>query len=111
MSVVPDHIHLIMDVPPTMSVSEPFRLLGGCSSHELFKEKPKFRKTKKYLWSIGKFHRTVRDADLETTMCKKSGSNSSDLPIRVFPNGKPRTLVWGGCHNMDQGELFLACFW
>jgi Transposase and inactivated derivatives len=40
MSVVPDHIHLIMDVPPTMSVSEPFRLLNGCSSYELFKENP-----------------------------------------------------------------------
>jgi len=38
MSVVPDHTHLIMDVPPTMSVSEAFRLLKGCSSHELFKE-------------------------------------------------------------------------
>ena len=81
MSVMPDHIHLIMDVPPTMSVSEPFRLLRGCSSYELFKEKPNFRKTKKYLWSPGKFHRTVGDADLETTMCKKSGSNPSDLPI------------------------------
>jgi len=69
MSVLPDHIHLIVDVPPTMSVSEPFRLLKGCSSHELFKEKPNFRKrySRGHFWSPGKFYRTVGDADLETT--------------------------------------------
>ena len=65
-SVMPDHPRLIIDILPTMSISEPFRLLKDCSSHELFKEKPNFRKTKKYLWSLGKFYGTVGDADLET---------------------------------------------
>ena len=92
---MPDHIHLIVDVPPTMSVSEPFHLLKGCSSHELFKKKPNFRKrySRDHLWSPGKFYRTVGDADLETPRCQKSRSNSSDLSVRVFPNGKPRTSV------------------
>jgi putative transposase len=69
MSRMPDHLHLILDVPPTMSVSEAFRLLKGCSSHELFKEKPNFRKRypRGHFWSSGKFYRTVGDADLETT--------------------------------------------
>ena len=43
MVVMPDHVHLIADAPPTMSISQAFHLLKGASSHELFKQKPKFR--------------------------------------------------------------------
>jgi putative transposase len=66
---MPDHIHVVVGIPPTMSVSDAFRLLKGCSSHELFKEKPNFRKRypRGHFWSPGKFYRTVGDADLETT--------------------------------------------
>jgi putative transposase len=101
MSIMPDHTHLIADIPLTISVSEALRLLKGCSFHELFKEKQNFRKRypKGHFWSPGKFYRTVGDTDIETTRCQKSRSSSSDLPIPVFPNWKPRTLVWGGCHS------------
>ena len=43
MAVMPDHIHLVVEIPPTMSISQAFHLLKGASSHELFKQKPKFR--------------------------------------------------------------------
>jgi putative transposase len=68
-SVMPDHVHLIAGIPPTMSVSDALRLLKGASSHELFRKKPNFRKRypKGHLWSPGKFYRSVGDADLETT--------------------------------------------
>ena len=67
MAVMPDHIHLIADVPPTMSISQAFHLLKGASSHELFKRQPKFRLRypRGHFWSPGKFYRTVGDADAE----------------------------------------------
>jgi len=91
LSVMPDHIHVIADISPTMSVSEALRLLKGGSSYELFKEKPNFRKRypRGHLWSQGKFYRTVGDTDIETTRCQKSRCSSSDHLIQVFPNGSP----------------------
>jgi putative transposase len=69
-SVMPDHIHMVVSIPPTMSISKAFHLLKGASAHALFKEKPNFRKrySKGHLWSPGKFYRSVGDADLETVV-------------------------------------------
>jgi putative transposase len=68
LSVMPDHIHTLVGIPPTMSVSKALHLLKGASSHELFKRKPNFRKRypKGHFWSPGKFYRSVGDANLET---------------------------------------------
>ena len=70
MAVMSDHIHLVVEIPPTMSISQAFHLLKGASSHELFKQKPKFRLRypRGHFWSPGKFYRTVGDADAETTI-------------------------------------------
>jgi len=70
MAVMPDHIHLVVEVPPTMSISQAFHLLKGASSYELFKRQPKFRLRypRGHFWSPGKFYRTVGDADAETTI-------------------------------------------
>ena len=37
LSVMPDHIHAVVELPTTMSVSQAFHLLKGASSHELLK--------------------------------------------------------------------------
>jgi putative transposase len=68
LSVMPDHVHVIVSIPPTLCVSKAFNLLKGASSHELFERQPKFRLRylKGHLWSPGKFYRSVGDADLET---------------------------------------------
>jgi len=68
LSVMPDHIHTLVGIPPTMSVSKALHLLKGASAHELFKRKPNFRKRYPggHFWSPGKFYRSVGDADLET---------------------------------------------
>jgi len=70
MAVMPDHIHLIADMSPTMSISQAFHLLNGASSRELFKRQPKFRLRypRGHFWSPGKFYRTVGDADAETAI-------------------------------------------
>ena len=69
LSVMPDHVHLIVSIPPTMSLSKAFQLLKGASSYELFRREPKFRLRypKGHFWSTGKFYRSVGDVDLETT--------------------------------------------
>lgn len=68
--VMSDHLHMIVEIPPTMSISSAFHLLKGASSHELFKQKPKFRLRypRGHLWSPGKFYRTVGDVDAATTI-------------------------------------------
>ena len=70
LSVMSDHIHAVVEIPPTMSVSQAFHLLKGASSRELFKQKPYFRKRypRGHFWSPGKFYRSVGDADTETVM-------------------------------------------
>ena len=70
LSVMPDHIHTVVGIPPTMSVSKALQLLKGTSSRELFKRKPNFRKRypKGHLWSPGKFYRSVGDTDAETAI-------------------------------------------
>jgi putative transposase len=42
LSVMPDHIHTFVQLPPTMSVSKALQLLKGASSYELFRQRPFF---------------------------------------------------------------------
>ncbi|MDI6902711.1 MAG: IS200/IS605 family transposase [Methanocellales archaeon] len=69
LSVMPDHIHVIVEIPTTMSISKAFNLLKGASAYELFRRKPDYRLRypKGHLWSPGKFYRSIGDTDLETT--------------------------------------------
>ena len=70
LSVMPDHIHAVVEIPSTMSVSQALHLLKGASSRELFKRKTVFRRRypRGHFWSPGKFYRTVGDADAETVI-------------------------------------------
>ena len=70
MSVMPDHIHMVVELPSTMSVSQAFHLLKGASSREILKQIPVFRArySRGHFWSPGKFYRTVGDADTETVI-------------------------------------------
>ncbi len=67
---MPDHIHIIVQIPTTKSVSQAFHLQKGASSRELFKQKPTFRNSycKGHFWSPGKFYRTIGDANVETVI-------------------------------------------
>jgi putative transposase len=70
LSVMSDHIHAVVGIPSTMSVSQAFHLLKGASSRELFKQKPNFRKrySRGHFCSPGKLYRSADDADTETEM-------------------------------------------
>jgi putative transposase len=62
-----DHIHTVVWILPTMSVSKALQILNGVSSRELFQRKPnlRLRYTGGHLWNPGKFYRTVGDTDAE----------------------------------------------
>ena len=64
-----DHVHLVIGLRPTLSVSDVFHQLKGRSSYELFRSEPKFRLRYPHgdFWSPGKFYRSVGDVDMETT--------------------------------------------
>jgi putative transposase len=68
--VMSDHIHIVVAIPVTMSVSKALQLLKGASSYELFRRKPhlRCRYPNGCFWSPGKFYRSVGDADAETVL-------------------------------------------
>ena len=61
LQVMSDHVHLFVEIPPTMSVSRALQLFKGISSYKLFRQHPWLRKhfRKGHFWSPGKFFRSV----------------------------------------------------
>lgn len=58
MRVMPDHIHLFVEISPRMSISRAFQLLKGRSSRILRRNFKWYRQFKR-VWSKGKFYRSV----------------------------------------------------
>ena len=87
LSVMPDHIHTVVEIPPTMSVSKALQLLKGASSREIFKMRPNFRKRypKGHLWSPGKFYRSIGDADAETVIQYVRDQRLQQTKLDAFP--------------------------
>ncbi len=69
-AVMPDHVHVAVKVPASVSPSKALFLLKGASSHDFFQLHPNFRLLyrKGHLLSAGKFCRSVGDVDLPTTI-------------------------------------------
>jgi putative transposase len=61
--VMPDHVHLLAEVPPTLPLSEFMRLVKGRSSRLLRMEFPRLRRLP-VLWSPSWFVSTVGGASL-----------------------------------------------
>ena len=68
LGVEDDHVHMVVGLRPTQSVSDVFHQLKGASAHALFEAEPKFRLRYPHghFWSPGKFYRSVGDVDLST---------------------------------------------
>ena len=88
LSIMPDHIHTIVGIPPTMSVSKALQLLKGASSRELFKRKPhlRCRYHKGHFWSPGKFYRSVGDADMDTVLQYVRNQRLQQTSLNDFPS-------------------------
>jgi len=88
LSVMSDHIHVVVCIPPTMSVSKALQLLKAASARELFKRRTYFRcrYTRGHLWSPGKFYRSVGDADTETVINYVRDQRLEQKSLNDFPN-------------------------
>lgn len=65
LQVMPDHIHLFVELPPTMSVSKALQAFKGISSR-ILRRRFKFLTKIPMIWSKGKFFRSVGNVSFET---------------------------------------------
>ena len=68
LSVLPDHIHMVVSLPKGMDDIKAVKLLKGASSRKLFQVKEKYalRYPKRHFWSRGYYSHTVGVTDLQT---------------------------------------------
>ena len=69
LKIMPDHIHIILRLPPRMLIDKAVQLIKGGSSYIFFRAHPKarLRYPKGHLWSPGNFHTTIGYSDFDTT--------------------------------------------
>ncbi len=65
LQVMSDHIHLFVELPPTISVSKALQLFKGTSSR-ILRRRFKFLTKIPMIWSKGKFFRSVGNVSFET---------------------------------------------
>ena len=65
LQVMPDHIHLFVELPPTLSVSMALQAFKGKSSR-ILRRRFRFLNIYPHMWSPGKFFRSVGCVTFET---------------------------------------------
>ena len=65
MEVMPDHVHLLLDIDPRVGVNQVIAKIKGYTSHELRQEFPWLKKRLPTLWTRSKFISTVGVVTLE----------------------------------------------
>ena len=66
MEIMPEHIHLLLDVDPRVGVNNVVAKIKGYTSHELREEYPWLKKRLPTLWTRSKFISTVGAVTLDT---------------------------------------------
>lgn len=69
LAVMPDHVHIVVHVKPSMSLSKATQLFKGRSSFEYFKKHPslRMRYRKGHMWAPSSCYLTTGVVDLERT--------------------------------------------
>ena len=65
MEVMPDHVHMLLDVDPTIGVNVVIARIKGKTAHILNKEFPELTRKLPTLWTRSKFIATVGSVSLE----------------------------------------------
>ncbi len=80
LEVMEDHVHIFVEIPPTMSVSVAMNLLKGFSAYKIFQKQPWLRKyfRKGHFWSPGKFFRSVGNVTAEAIKNYIAQSNRAE---------------------------------
>ena len=70
LNVMPEHLHMIVKIPLTMTPSKALQFLKGRSAYIFFRnhDKARLRYPRGHLWSRGKFASSIGYSDLSTTM-------------------------------------------
>lgn len=70
LNVMPEHLHIIVKIPLTMTPSRALQFLKGRSAYLFFRnhERARLRYPRGHLWSRGKFASSVGYSDLPTTI-------------------------------------------
>ena len=66
MEVMPDHVHLLLDVDPTIGINVIVSRIKGKTAHILTREFPEIRRRIPTLWTRSKFIASVGSVSLET---------------------------------------------
>jgi REP-associated tyrosine transposase len=66
MNIMPEHVHLLLDVDPRVGVNKVVGRIKGFTSHELREEFPHLKKRLPTLWTRSKFISTVGAVTLES---------------------------------------------
>jgi putative transposase len=100
MEIVEDHVHLFLELYPSVSLSKVVQYLKGGSSYRLFRLHPELKK--RYwggsLWSSGKFFRSVGNVTADTIKHYIKESQ-----------GKPKAEVQS-CRSRKSGQQRLDYF-
>ena len=89
LAVENDHVHMVVSISPSMSVSKAFQLLKGASSYVMFRAFPNFRKRypRGSFWGAGGKFRSVGDVELNVVLDYVNRKNQTTLDsyIPEFP--------------------------
>lgn len=66
MEVMPNCVHMLLDVDPTIGVDRVIARIKGRTAHELTQEFPEIRRKVPTLWTRGKFIATVGSVSFDT---------------------------------------------
>ena len=86
-NIQPDHIHLMVSIPPPMSVSKMMQYLKGRTSKKLQEEFPKLRKEYwgQHMWATGYFCRS--SGKVTSDMVKEYIENQDEKIKKLFEDG------------------------
>lgn len=65
MEVMPDHVHLLLDVDPTIGINTVVSRIKGRTAHVLTREFPELKRKLPTLWTRSKFISTVGSVSLD----------------------------------------------
>ncbi len=65
MEVMPDHVHLLLDVNPQIGIDKIVRQIKGYTAHTIRKEFPRMKSRLPSLWTRSRFISTVGTVSLE----------------------------------------------
>lgn len=68
MEVMPDHVHLLLDVNPQVGIKSVVSKIKGFTSHELREEFPSLKSRLPTLWTRSKFVSTVGSVSMSVVM-------------------------------------------